>query len=81
VIALDGQFERQRLDESNRVVAMTNDYTQFETYLRPRVDDGMVEMHEANGDLVKRYFDDPGFRDLVFRWLAKSLYDDFRKEA
>jgi len=80
-IMFEQQFEHHRADEENRVVAIGNDFTQFQTFMRPKLDDGMVARHEANGDLVKKYFDDPAFRELFFSWITRNLYNEFRNEA
>lgn len=78
-------FDQQRAhhahDDDNRVVALGNDFTQFQVYMKSKIDDGMVERHESNAELVKRYFDDPSFQKLFFSWMTRQLYEDFQKQA
>ena len=67
--------------EENKVVALGNDFSQFQVFMRPKIDEGMVERHESNAELVKKYFDDPSFQDLFFAWVTRHLYDQFRQDA
>ena len=80
-IMFEQQLEHHKTDDENRVVALGNDFTQFQTFMRGKIEQGLVDRHELNGDLVKRYFNDPAFQELFFAWISKALYDDFRKEA
>jgi len=77
-------FEQQesvlRNDEDVRVVALNNDFQQFEVYLEPKVQDKIVERHGANDGLFQAFFDKPEFKEQMLRWLTKSLYDGIRKE-
>jgi len=78
-------FDQQRAhhaqDEESKVVALSNDFTQFQVYMKSKIDDGMVERHETNAELVKRYFDDQSFQALLFSWMTRQLYEDFQKQA
>jgi type I restriction enzyme, R subunit len=78
-------FEQQqaalREDEDVRVVALNNDFQQFEVYLEPKVQDKIVERHGANDGLFQAFFDKPEFKEEMLKWLTKSLYDGFRKES
>jgi len=77
-------FEQQesvlRSDEDVRVVALNNDFQQFEVYLGPKVQDRIVERHAANDGLFQAFFDKPEFKERMLKWLTKSLYDGIRKE-
>ena len=78
-------FEQQesvlRHDEDVRVVALNNDFQQFEVYLEPKVQDKIVDRHEANDGLFQAYFDKPEFREQMLKWLTKSLYDGIREDS
>ena len=76
-IMFEQQLEHLRADDDNRVVALENDFTQFQTFIKGKLDDGMVARHDANEALVQKYFDDSKFQDLVFAWIARELYDGF----
>jgi len=78
-------FEQQesvlRNDEDVRVVALNNDFQQFEVYLEPKVQDRIVQRHEANDGLFQAFFDKPEFKEQMLKWLTKSLYDGIRKDS
>jgi type I restriction enzyme R subunit len=78
-------FEQQesvlRNDEDVRVVALNNDFQQFEVYLEPKVQDKIVERHGANDGLFQAFFDKPEFKEQMLKWLTKSLYDGIRKDS
>lgn len=63
------------------VVALNNDFRQFEVYLEPRVQDKIVERHGANDVLFQAFFDKPEFKEQMLKWLTKSLYDGIRKDS
>jgi len=69
-----------RGDEEVKVVALNNDFQQFEVYLEPKVQDKIVERHEANDGLFQAFFDKPEFKEQMLSWLTESLYDGIRKE-
>lgn len=78
-------FEQQQAalaeDEEIRTVALNNDFSQFEVYLEPRVQEKVVERHEANEGLFQAYFDKPEFKTHMLKWLTKALYDGIRDEG
>lgn len=59
------------LPRSVRVVALNNDFRQFEVYLEPKVQEKVVERHEANEGLFQAYFDKPEFRGQMLTWLTQ----------
>ena len=81
MIWFEQQVSHHAEDEENKVVALGNDFSQFQVFMRPRIDEGMVERHESNAELVKKYFDDSSFQDLFFAWVTRHLYDQFRQDA
>ncbi len=80
-IMFEQQLAHHRDDDENRVVALGNDFAQFQAFMRTKIDEGMVERHELNADLVKKYFENAAFRSMFFDWLTQQLYTDFRNEA
>ena len=81
MIWFEQQVSHHAEDEENKVVALGNDFSQFQVFMRPKIDEGMVERHESNAELVKKYFDDPSFQDLFFAWVTRHLYDQFHQDA
>ena len=79
-IIFEQQLAHHRADVENRQVAMNNDFTQFQTYMSGKLDEGMIARHEMNAELVQRYFDDPAFKDHLSEWLVRRLFDGFRSE-
>jgi type I restriction enzyme, R subunit len=75
-------FEQQeahlRADDDVRVVALNNDYQQFKVFLEPRVQDDIVDRHEANDALLQAYFDQPEFKNAMLAWLSEALYKGIR---
>lgn len=78
-------FEQQqaalRADDEVRVVALNNDFRQFEVYLEPKVQEKVVERHEANEGLFQAYFDKPEFKGQMLKWLTNALYDSIRDDG
>jgi type I restriction enzyme R subunit len=72
------QLDHLKADPDVATVARGNDEHQFRVYIEPKADDGMVERHDRNGELVSKYFDNPDFRDLYLRWITEELYAHFR---
>ncbi|HEY7824765.1 MAG TPA: type I restriction endonuclease, partial [Acidimicrobiia bacterium] len=81
MVWFEQQVSHHAQDDENKVVALGNDFSQFQVFMRPKIDEGMVERHETNGELVKKYFDDPAFQDLFFSWMTRHLYEQFRQDA
>lgn len=81
LIWFEQQVSHHQHDSENRIVALGNDYTQFQVFMKPKIDEGMVNRHESNAELVKKYFDDPGFQQLFLQWMTRQLYDEFRQQA
>jgi type I restriction enzyme R subunit len=77
-------FEQQeaalREDEDVKVVALNNDFQQFEVYLEPKVEGAIVDRQESNDTLFQAFFDKPEFKEQMLRWLTRSLYDGIRKD-
>ena len=77
-------FEQQRQavlqDEETRVVALHNDFDQFLVHLEKKATDMIVDRHESNGMLFNAYFEKPGVREQLLKFLA-TAYDEIRKEA
>ncbi len=80
-IMFEQQLAHHRSDTDNKVVALGNDFAQFQEFMRQRADVAMVERHDANGEVVEKYFNNAGFRDMYFQWLTTQLYSEFRNEA
>ena len=76
-------FEQQKQaiksDEQMRVVALNNDRDQYGVVLQKKAEDMIVDRHEANGQLFNAFFEKPGFRDALIKYLAES-YDEIRDE-
>jgi type I restriction enzyme R subunit len=64
-----------------RVVALGNDLQQFGVWLKPQVDEGVVDRHESNATLFSAYFDKPEFRENMVGWLTEVLYAELRSQA
>ena len=61
--------------------ALNNHFQQLEVYREPKVQDRIVERHEANDGLFQAFFDKPEFKEQMLKWLTKSLYDGSRKDS
>ncbi len=76
-------FEQQQVelggDPDVRAVAKHNDEQQFGVFLRPRIEQAIVERHQANGELFESYFASEERRQLIDEFLVKSLYLDLRR--
>lgn len=66
-------------DPHMKVVALNNDRENFTVELTKFVDDAIVDRHEANGQLFNAFFEKPGFRDAVIKYLS-ATYDEIRHE-
>lgn len=66
-------------DPRMKVVALNNDRENFTVELAKFVDDAIVDRHEANGQLFNAFFEKPGFRDAVIKYLS-ATYDEIRQE-
>ncbi len=61
-----------------KTVANGNDLQQFSVYMRPRIDDGIIERHEANGTLMNTYFGNTGAQELLRNYIIETLYAALR---
>lgn len=61
-----------------KVVANGNDIQQFGVFMRPRIDDGIIERHEANGNLLGTYFGNSGAQELLRSYIIETLYAALR---
>jgi type I restriction enzyme R subunit len=66
-------------DPHMKVVALHNDRENFTVELTKFVDDAIVDRHEANGQLFNAFFEKPGFRDAVIKYLS-ATYDEIRQD-
>jgi type I restriction enzyme R subunit len=77
-------FEQQQAelgsDDDVRAVALHNDADQFAVYLKPRIEQAIVDRHQANGELFEAYFGSDERRELVDDFLIRSLYATIRGE-
>jgi hypothetical protein len=80
-IMFEQQLAHHRSDADDKVVALCNDFAQFQESMRQRADVAMVERHEAKGEVVEKYFNNNGFRDMYYQWLTTQLYTEFCNEA
>jgi len=74
------QKQAIKSDEQMRVVALNNDRDQYGVVLHKKAESMIVDRHEANGQLFNAFFEKPGFRDALIRYLAES-YDEIRDES
>jgi type I restriction enzyme, R subunit len=74
------QKQAIKSDEQMRVVALNNDRDQYGVVLQKKAESMIVDRHEANGQLFNAFFEKPGFRDALIRYLAES-YDEIRDEG
>jgi type I restriction enzyme R subunit len=75
------QQEHLHAQEDVRVVALGNDREQFGVFLRERIEEAIVERHEANGELFGAFFGREEFREAMEEWITQSLYDRIRREG
>ena len=77
-------FEQQKAaileDPELKVVALHNDREQYQIVLDKRVDDIIIDRHEANGVLFDKYFMDDAFQALLRRYFS-GTYDEFREHG
>lgn len=74
------QKQAIKSDEQMRVVALNNDRDQYGVVLHKKAESMIVDRHEANGQLFNAFFEKPGFREALIRYLAES-YDEIRDEV
>ena len=74
------QKQAIKSDEQMRVVALNNDRDQYGVVSHKKAESLIVDRHEANGQLFNAFFEKPGFRDALIRYLAES-YDEIRDEV
>ena len=79
-IWFEQQKEHLAQSDEARVVALGNDLQQFGVWLKPQVDEGVVDRHESNATLFSAYFDKPEFRENMVGWLTEVLYKELRSE-
>jgi type I restriction enzyme R subunit len=76
-------FEQQKQaikdDDRMRVVAINNDRDNFTVELEKYAEGKIVDRLEANGQLFAAFFEKPGFRDSLIKYLGGS-YDEIRDE-
>ena len=65
-------------DAEVQLVASNNDIQQFGVYMGRRIDDGIVERHEANASIVKSYFENEGFKEILDRYIVETLYQSLK---
>ena len=73
------QKQAIKSDEQMRAVALNNDRDQYGIVLQKKAESMIVDRHEANGQLFNAFFEKPGFRDALIRYLAES-YDEIRDD-
>jgi type I restriction enzyme R subunit len=61
--------------------AHANEFENFALAFRPKVESLMLDRMERNQDIVTRYLNDPEFRSIVDRELARRTYDQIRVTA
>jgi type I restriction enzyme R subunit len=70
-------FEQQQIelrsDHDVRAVALHNDEQQFSVFLKLRIEQAIVERHQANGELFESYFASDERRELIDEFLIRSL--------
>ncbi len=75
-------FEQQQVELQSshdvRQVALHNDAEQFAVYLRPRIEQSIVDRHQANGELFESYFASDDRRELVDGFLIRATYEGIR---
>ncbi len=78
-------FEQQQVELASshevRTVAQHNDAEQFAVYLRPRIEQALVERHQANGELFESYFGSDERRELIDDHLIRSVYALLRDQS
>jgi type I restriction enzyme R subunit len=79
-IFFDQQAEHMYGDDEVREVALGNDLDQFTVYLRPRIEDKILERHQENGDLISSFFGNADYRALVEQYLVRDLWNRIRGE-
>jgi type I restriction enzyme R subunit len=65
-------------DEEAKVIALNNDFTQYQIWLEKRAADMMIDRHEANGLLFNAFFDKPEVRAALLSYLGET-YQEFRQ--
>ena len=78
-------FEQQKVeletDEKVRDVARHNDRDNFAVWLRPLIENKIVQRHQDNGELFEAYFADPERKRLIDDFLVESLYEELGQAA
>lgn len=62
------------------LVAMNNDRDQFEIVLERHAENAIIDRHQANGMLFNAFFEKPGFREALLKYLG-TAYEEIRAGA
>jgi type I restriction enzyme R subunit len=79
-IWVEQQRQTVKDNDDARVVALTNDPTQYREWLHKFIEDAIVDRHAANGMLFNTFMDNPDFQKMITDYIA-STYDEFRAEG
>jgi type I restriction enzyme, R subunit len=80
-IFFDQQSQHMYADGDVRDVALSNDLDQFTVYLRPRIEDKILERHQENGELISSFFGNADYRALVEEYLVRDLWRRIRGDG
>ncbi len=61
--------------------AKANAFENFVLPLKKKLEGLMVDRMDDNEQIVTRYLNDTEFQAVVFKWIAKRVYEDIRKSA
>jgi type I restriction enzyme R subunit len=65
-------------DPDVRLRAEANAFDNFALSMRQKFEDAMVDRMERNESIVSRFLNDPEFRELISRELARRIYGELR---
>lgn len=69
---------RLAAEPESKTVAAGNDLQQFSVYMKPRIDDSVIDSHESNAALLNMYFGNSGAQELFRNYIIETLYNALR---
>ncbi len=80
IVWVDQMWSVVKADDSMRMVAENNEYSQYVLVLEERFRDLLVDRHGKNDGLFDLYFANPDFQRMILAFMA-GTYEEFRWEA
>lgn len=80
-LLLDQIKEDGKADEQVQQRALANPFDNFALSFRDKVEGLMIDRMERNQELVSKYLNESDFKETVFEYVARHVYDEIRRES